>query len=238
LALIAAGFIAFALVAMPIKLLWVAKRFIPLGKGPAFWALLDKSWTPSFWLLMAVASFALVPVLEELFYRGYCQTRLEEDFGGIGAIIIVALFLTLGHSQYHHLSILSIGTIFALIPLTLGMGYVYWRSRSLISAMILHAAVNVPTKGVYDFLLLAAMVAVLILLRKKWMGIVQEFCGQLAAKGWKRPVLMATFLAITVVIGFERWPDMLIPLGFFGLAMALLIEFRERRLERISTRIK
>jgi membrane protease YdiL (CAAX protease family) len=232
LKLVVSGFLVFALAALLLKLLWVAKRFIPLGPEPAYLALLDRSWTPSSWLFLAVSSFALTPVLEELFYRGYCQTRLEEDFGGVGAIVIVTLFLTLGHNQYHHLSILSIGTIIGLIPLGLGTGYVYWRSRSLIPAVIVHAAVNFPTKGIYDFLLPAAMVAVLILFRRKWLSMVQDFSRSLAGKGWTRAAFVATLLAITVVIGFERWRDVFIPLGFLGLAAALFIEFRGRRLDR------
>src|ERR1700690_4143540 len=76
LQLVFLGLLVFALVALLIKLLSLAKRLIPLESGPAYWALLDKSWTPSFWLFMAVSSFAVTPMLEELFYRGYCQTRL------------------------------------------------------------------------------------------------------------------------------------------------------------------
>ncbi len=232
LELIILGLLVFALVAMPLKLLWVAKQFMPLGPGPAFWALLDKNWTPSFWLFLAVSSFVATPMLEELFYRGYCQTRLEEDFGGVGAIVIVTLFMTLGHSQYHQLSVLSIGTMLGLIPLILGMGYVYWRSRSLIPAMILHAAVNVPTKGIYDFIVPAVMVAILILFRQKWLSMVLDFCRSMAGKGWQRAAFVATLLAITATIGFERWRGVFIPLAFVGLAVALFIEFRERRLER------
>lgn len=227
-ALVAAGLIAFSLAAIPVKLLWVAKRFVPMGEGSPFWVLLQKSWTPSFWLLMAVSSFVLIPVLEELFYRGYCQTRLEEDFGGTGAIVIVALFLTLGHSQYHHLSFLSIGTIFALIPLMLGMGYVYWRSRSLIPSVILHAAVNVPTKGIYDFILPVAMVAVLILFRRKWLSAVRDLSAQWAVNGRKRAVFAATVTAVAAVIGFERWPAVFVPLASVGLAAALFFEFRNK----------
>jgi len=221
LELVVLGFIAFALVAMPLKLLWLAKRLLPLGPEPAYWALLDKSWTPSFWLFSAVSSFGVTPILEELFYRGYCQTRLEEDFGGIGAVVIVALFMTLGHNQYHQLSILSIGTIFALIPLTLGMGYVYWRSRSLIPAIILHAAVNVPTKEIYDFILPAVMVAVLILFRTKWLNMVQDFYQEWIGKGWRIAAFSGTVLAVFLVIGFECWPVFFIPLGFLCLGAAL-----------------
>jgi len=67
--LVSFGLIVFALVALPLKLLWVAKQLFPLGPGPAYWALLDKSWTPSFWLFLAVSSFAITPILEELFFR-------------------------------------------------------------------------------------------------------------------------------------------------------------------------
>jgi membrane protease YdiL (CAAX protease family) len=236
--LVVPGFIAFALVALPVKLLWVAKRFLPLGPGPAVWGLLDKNWTPSFWLFLAVSSFAVTPMLEELFYRGYCQTRLEEDFGGMGAIVIVSLFMTLGHNQYHQLSLLSIGSIFALIPLMLGMGYVYWRTRSLVPAMILHAAVNVPTKGIYDFVLPAAMIVVLILLRAKWLSMARNFYQGWLGKDWKRAAFVAAGLAVVLVVGFESWPGVFIPLGFLGLVMALFIEFRERRLEHIAARIQ
>ena len=228
--LVMLGLVAFVLVAMPVKLLWVARRFLPLGPGPAYWALLDKDWTPSFWLFLAVSGFAVTTILEELFYRGYCQSRLEEDFGGIGAIAIVALFMTLGHDQYHQLSILSIGTILGLIPLMLGMGYVYWRSRSLIPAIILHAAVNVPTKGIYDFVVPAVMVAVLILFRTQWLSMVRHFNQEWRGKGWKRPAFVAAVLAVILVVGFESWPEWFIPLGFLGLASALWIEHRERRL--------
>lgn len=158
--LVVLGLVVFALVALPVKLLWVARHFFQLGQEPPFWALLNKSWTPSFWLFLAVSSFAVTPMLEELFFRGYCQTRLEENFGGIGAIVIVTLFMTLGHNQYHHLNILSISTLVTLIPLVFGMGYLYWRTRSLLPSIILHAAVNFPTKGIYDFLLPFVMIGV------------------------------------------------------------------------------
>jgi membrane protease YdiL (CAAX protease family) len=223
--LVGLGLVAFALVALPLKLLWVAKRLIPLGPKPAYWALLEKSWTPSFWLFLAVSSFAFNPVLEELFYRGYCQTRLEEDFGGIGAIVIVALFMTLGHNQYHQLSILSLSTIIGMIPLVVGMGYLFWRSRSLVPAIILHGAVNLPTKGIYDFLTPAVMLTVLVLFRHRWLSMVRNFHQEWIGKGWKR----AAIVAIISVIGFEEWPRVFTPIAFAGLAIALFLEFQERQ---------
>jgi membrane protease YdiL (CAAX protease family) len=234
--LVTFGLVAFALVAMPFKLLWVAQRFIPLGPGTAYWSLFDKSWTPAFWLFLAVSSFVLTPVLEELLYRGYCQRRLEESFGGVGAILIVTLVMTLGHNQYFHLSILNLGTLASMIPLVLGMGYVYWRSRSLIPGMIIHAVVNVPTKGIYDFLVPAVMLMALILFRQRWLSMVQDFHQHAVGKGWKRAAFAAMILAITLIIGYECQPGWFIPVALFGLAVALFIESKQRQLECGSSR--
>ena len=227
--LVALGLLAFALVALPIKLLWVAKQFIALGQGSPFWVLLEKKWTASFWLFMAVASFAYQPVIEELFFRGYCQSRLEEDFGGIGSVCITALFFVLGHNQYHHLSVLSIGNMIALIPCALGLGYVYLHTRSLIPGIILHAALNVPTKGIYDFLAPALMIAVVIFFYSKWVGWVQGFCRQVASSGWKHMALAGTAILVVSNFCFERWPFVFAPVALTAFAIALLFEFLWRK---------
>jgi len=227
--LIPLALITFALVALPNRLLWVARRFVPLGPEPAFRALLGRQWTPSFWLFLAVSSFAVMPVLEELFFRGYCQKRLEEDFGGVGAIVIVTLFMTLGHNQYYQWSVLSTGQVVTLVPMVLGMGYVFWRSPSIVPAVILHAAVNVPTKGIYDFLLPAAMVVSLVLLRRSWWSEVQKFCRAVGDLEWKMAVLGGALFAVAMTIGFEAKPNVFVPLAFFCLAVALISEYRDRR---------
>jgi len=231
--LVMIGLVAFALVAWPSRMLWLANRFVPLGPQPAIWALIGRtqSWAPSFWIFLAVSSFAVTPFLEELFYRGYCQTRLEEEFGGVGAIVIVALFMTLGHSQYHHWSALSIGQIVSLVPITLGFGYVFWRTRSILPAVILHGAVNVPTKGLYDFLLPATMIAVLVLFRRSWWRATWELCLELAADGRTAPVLGGTLFAIAMTIGFESAPGIFVPLASFGLGIAIIAAARDHRLQ-------
>ncbi len=227
--LVVLGLVAFALVALPIKLLWVAKQFIALGQGSPFWLLLEKKWTASFWLFMAVASFAYQPVIEELFFRGYCQTRLEEDFGGVGAVWITALSFVLGHNQYHHLSVLSIGNMIALIPCAFGLGYVYLLTRSLVPGIILHAALNVPTKGIYDFLPPVIMIIVLILFYRKWLDLVRDFCRKVASPGWKRAALAGTLVLVVISFCFEQWPFVFAPVVLAGFAIALLFESRWRK---------
>lgn len=228
-ALIAQGLLAFALVMLPLQLLVLARKFIPLGPDPFMWTLTARvDWTPAFWLFMAVGGFAFTSLLEEIFYRGYCQTRLEEDFGGIGAIFIVALFLALGHNQYHHLNVLSIGIIVCAALGFLGMGWVYWRTRSLIPAMVLHAAMNVPTKGLWVFLLPAILVVVLILFHRQWRGMAREFLTQASNSGWKRAASWGTAIAIAMVIGFETRSDIFVPVAVLGLAAALVIALRQK----------
>ena len=102
--------------------------------------------------------------------------------------------------------------------------------------MVLHAAVNFPTKGIYDFVLPAAMVAALILFRPWWLSLVKNFGQQIADKGWKREALAGALLASVLAVGFEAWSNVFVPLGFLSLVAALTIEFRERQLERSPAR--
>ncbi|MEO6567621.1 MAG: CPBP family intramembrane glutamic endopeptidase [Opitutaceae bacterium] len=228
-ALIAQGLLAFALVMLPLQLLVLARQFIPLGPDPFMWTFVSRvDWTPPFWLFVAVSGFAVTSPLEEIFFRGYCQTRLEEDFGGIGAIVVVALFMALGHSQYHHLSVLNVGIIACAVLSFLGIGWVYWRTRSLIPAMIIHGAMNVPTKGVWVFLLPAILVVVLVFFHEKWRNMVREFLAQVSSPGWKVATFSGAAVAVVMVIGFETQPDTFVPVCIVGLGVALIIELRRK----------
>jgi membrane protease YdiL (CAAX protease family) len=229
-ALIGEGLVAFALVVLPFKLFLLVHHFVPLGPEPPMWEFIGRTaWTPAFWLFIAVSSCVVTPMLEELFFRGYCQTRLEEDFGGMGAIVIVSLFMILGHKQYHHLNVLSIGTIAVGGLAVFGMGWVYWRTRSLLPAMVLHGAINLPTTGVWDVILPAAMILALFLFRGKWRSMIREFAEQAANKDWKRAALVGTVVAVAFVIGFETWATVFVSIACCGLVAALLIEIRQRR---------
>jgi membrane protease YdiL (CAAX protease family) len=226
-ALIAQGLLAFAFVMLPLQLLVLATQFIPLGPDPFMWTFVRQvDWTPAFWLFVAVSGFAVTSPLEEIFFRGYCQTRLEEDFGGIGAIAIVALFTALGHSQYHQLSALNVGIIACAMLSFLAIGWVYWRTRSLIPAVIIHGAMNVPTKAIWVFLMPAILIVVLVLFHQKWRNTVREFLAQASNPGWKVAAFSGAAVAIAMVIGFETRPDTLVPLSIVGLVVALIIELR------------
>ncbi len=232
--LVAIGLLGFCLAALPFKVLWIVQQQVDLGPGSFWWALFAKSWTPSFWLFFAAGSFVVPPLIEELFFRGYCQSRLEEDFGGPSAVVIVAVFFVSSHGQYHQASILSVATIVCLMPVALGLGYVYLRTRSLVPCIVLHAALNFPTKGIFDILLPVVMVMALVVFRRHWLGVLHDFGRQILGMD-----ALAThggvLCAVAVTIGFQWWPGVFMVLGLSGLAVALFVEYRERRLARFAS---
>ena len=61
---------------------WLPKLNSSSKTEPWRQAFFEMSWRRwEFWLFSAVMSWALIPVLEELFFRGYCQRRLAVAWG-------------------------------------------------------------------------------------------------------------------------------------------------------------
>jgi membrane protease YdiL (CAAX protease family) len=229
------GVLAFCVFALPNKVLWMVHYHVtPLGAGPVWWALLEKPWTWSFWLFFAVGSFAFIPLVEELFYRGYCQGRLQEGDEGIGAAVVLALLFTFMHAQYHQLNVLSIGMIITLLPIALATGYLFWRTRSLVAPITLHVLINVPTRGNYDFVVAGTMVAVLAMFRRQWLGLGRDVVRQLANVSAKAWTALVALVAIVVGIGFQWWPWPFTGVAVVGLIAACVIDNRMRRNERAS----
>ncbi len=83
----------FAAAGLPALGLKFLADVFPLGPAPQHWALTQALDRPGIWLYLFVGSFGLVPIVEELFARGYVQSRLAEDFGAPPAILMTALFL-------------------------------------------------------------------------------------------------------------------------------------------------
>ncbi|MEZ4655004.1 MAG: type II CAAX endopeptidase family protein [Candidatus Eisenbacteria bacterium] len=125
------GATAFCVFALPMRGLVAANQLRTLGVEPSYWALFDKPWDRGFWLFMAIGSFALIPVLEELVYRGYCQSRLERAFGAPAAVIGTSLLFAAVHFQYYHGDVLNITMLLSLFVVAIGIGTSYQITRSL-----------------------------------------------------------------------------------------------------------
>lgn len=80
--LVLAGAATAALAAWPVLSVGIVNAIHPFGETVPFrQAVLDMSWRRwEFWLFSGVTSWALIPIVEELFFRGYCQRRLAEDW--------------------------------------------------------------------------------------------------------------------------------------------------------------
>jgi len=169
------GLVLFCFSALPLKLLLFANKYLPLGAGSDLWIIFNMKWNFQFWVFSAVGSYLLVPVVEEIFYRGYFQKRLEEGFGGLPAVIMTSCFFVLNHAVYHKLTVLSIGTIISLFIFSVAIGYIYYRTRSLYVPIFAHALINIPTKGTVDLIILLLMVAVIIFFTKKIAIFLRQF---------------------------------------------------------------
>lgn len=90
--------------------------------------------TPFEGVLAIIAYAVMAPLCEEVFARGIIQRTYEEYFSPRKAIVFSGVLFIV-----FHLSFLQGLTI---IPLTLALGYVYWRSGSLVASILTHFGAN------------------------------------------------------------------------------------------------
>ncbi len=160
--------------------LWAVSKAVPallmalddhlpwIGQGPEHWALFPSSWSAGFLLYMAVASFVLVPVVEELWARGYMVNRLREDFGDAGGLTLSAAFFTLAHTQYFKAELLSLGLLLALVIGSLAFGYALIRTGSLVPCIVAHALSNLPVPpGVWSEEIIFGLVAIVLVVSRR-----------------------------------------------------------------------
>ena len=156
--LILAALATAVLTQWPVLLHTLVDAIHPLGAmAPWRQAFFDMSWRRwQFWLFAGILSYALIPVLEELIFRGYYQRRLAEDWGDGPAIIGTACFFTFSHRQYLIANAYNITMIASLLCLAIGLGVVFAWTRSLIPSVIAHAIINVPMTPLWQGALLVA----------------------------------------------------------------------------------
>jgi len=224
------GVAAFAAATLPFRLLLAAHSLHPLGANPPMWRLLEKPWTPAFWLFAATASFLVVAFLEELFYRGYCQSRLQEDLPHGQAVVVASLLFTLTHGQYHAVSVLAVGTVVSLFVIALALGTLYARTGSLLGCTVCHALVNLPVSPRYSGIALVLLVVLVVLLRRPVGTVVSWLLGFLGEAVRDR---RATLGVASVVVGgvafcFTAAPTVALVVGVVALAAAIVLIVRDK----------
>jgi len=223
------GLFLFAVGGFLPRLLFFLKSYLPLGRGPQHWALLEDSGSPEFWLYMAVSSYGLVPILEELFARGYVQTRLTEDFGPAAAILMTALFFTFSHRQYFIASPLGLGMLAAILFSAIIGGYVRHRTGSLLPGIVAHALGNVPVRGMAQPVVLGLMLVLVVLSRRRIARYAKELWRDVAVREATAAVVPAIVVLGLVLSQVILAPKLLPFTSTVALMLALLLELREKR---------
>jgi membrane protease YdiL (CAAX protease family) len=233
-ALILAALATAALTQWPVLIHTLIDAVHPLGTmEPWRQAFFDMSWRRwQFWLFAGILSYALIPIIEELIFRGYYQRRLAEDWGDGPAIIGTACFFTFAHRQYLIANAYNITMVVSLFCVAIGLGIVFAWTRSLIPSMIAHAIINVPMTPFWQgaLLLLFAIIAFFA-----WRGGARAFrqvfsnttlaaCGALA-------LLETAYVIAAGRIGSMAY----VAIGMLLVAVALeAIDRRESRSVRLS----
>ncbi|MGZ8780358.1 MAG: CPBP family intramembrane glutamic endopeptidase [Thermoanaerobaculia bacterium] len=221
--------ILFSIAGLLPKFLLFARDHVPLGPAPRHWELIASTDTLAFWVYMAVASFGLVPVVEELFFRGYVQTRLTEAFGAPAAIVMTALLFTLSHRQYFLPSVIGIGMLLSLFLSSMLAGYVRYRFRSVLPIILAHALGNIPIRGWAQAVAIALMLIVIVATRRT----IVLHLRDLVALTRTRSVLTGSAIAVVVIVTVLAIAVLgrpaLLGAGTLALLAALWIERDERR---------
>ena len=233
--IIGAGVVLFAIAELPVRLWENLALILPLD-ATTDWraAMYALDWSsPAFWLLMFVGSYGLIPLLEELFYRGYCQTRLEEDLGAPAAIVAVAFLFTFSHGQYLMLNLYHIGLLIAFLFGALLWGYIYYRTRSLWVTVVAHILVNFPLKGAATWAMLVAMLIVCVLARREISQYFRDGIAFFRTAALGKSLFPAALGFALFAIAFNLLSDIIILLGIVLFIIAVVLEALERK-RRIS----
>jgi membrane protease YdiL (CAAX protease family) len=101
---------------------------------------------PAFMVLLAITLVVLAPLSEEFLFRGFLYRGFANGFGPFAAILLTALIWASIHVQY---SPVLMGQIFVY---GLVLGWIRWRSGSLIVPMVLHGIINLLAMGQVAYL--------------------------------------------------------------------------------------
>lgn len=99
---------------------------------------------PLLFSVTAIMVITVVPLIEELLFRGFLQTWLKQKMNLTWAIVVTSAIFALFHfsasQSYDNFLILTI-----LFTVSCFMGFVYERQKSLLASIGLHAAFNAVT---------------------------------------------------------------------------------------------
>ena len=136
----------------------VAAALLSAAVGVTEPSLLPVPATPADWIVDILVAVVLAPLGEELFFRGFAQSAWTLDIGWRRALLRTALFFAAVHAlnisgtDFSEGARLALVVALARIPVALGLGWVFERTRSIAAPLGLHAAFNGVTLVLFALL--------------------------------------------------------------------------------------
>jgi membrane protease YdiL (CAAX protease family) len=145
------GLVTYVFLQTPVQLLVLLRRYLELPGGPPIWnAIENASWNAGFWMFMLASSIVLPVVVEEIFFRGYAQTRLITVFRPLTAILMISVVFILAHTQYLDGTFVGTSRIVTGIWWAALLGVARYRTGSLAAPMLAHALSNTPMRAAFE----------------------------------------------------------------------------------------
>jgi len=137
LATVAAAVAAASLVAIAVKLGWLP----PIkGSQRELAELLQRM--PVAWRVVFVLAGSVLPgVCEELLFRGYMQSRLLKRWSPAQAIGVTSVAIAVMHMDPTYMAF--------VLPIGVWLGYLAWRTNSILPGIACHAFVNFVFQGLH-----------------------------------------------------------------------------------------
>jgi membrane protease YdiL (CAAX protease family) len=224
--LVLAGLATAALCVWPTLAVDVANAVRPFGDTvPWRQALFDTSWRRwEFWFFTGVLSWGYVAVVEEIFFRGYCQRRLAEDWGDGAAIVGITCLFVFAHAQYLDWNAYNALKVPSLLLAAFGSAVVFAWTRSLVPSIIAHAISNVPMTPFWQ------TVVVMVLLVGA--GLAARRAGTAVRDVFSRagfvPCVTLAGVGAAYAVASARIPGFAYVAGSM-VVIAVILEFRERQ---------
>ena len=220
--LLAIGVLAWAIGDLANKVLWIVDAQLDIGQSvPWREALINSERSAGWWALMAVGSFALVPVVEELFWRGYVQSRLALSLGVGPSIVITATMFTLSHAQYHHLDMYHMATIGSVFLSALTLGWVFHKTNSLLPPMIMHAMLNFPVGPISMWLALGVMLALVVIYWRSIEVEMTDFLDQMTSSPWGPIAWCGLIFVGGLMLALSQKPTVVMLIGYVAAPVAI-----------------
>jgi membrane protease YdiL (CAAX protease family) len=188
----------------PATALLMLQQYAPIGADTPMWAALRSAPKDlSFWTFMAVGSFALVPLVEEITWRGYVLGRFSEALGPGAAVVATAVPFALLHTQYVSADPAMMLATFSVLIISFATCFATIRTGTIWPAVIAHAIVNSPIEGALGWIRVAAIIAALLFFARPIASEARIWFSIIARRetlGAVLPILVTSLAAATLLL--------------------------------------